>query len=43
MIIVWVEINGQDLKMDCKEVTKPRGKQGEVKREQQSMRPDPEL
>lgn len=30
VIIVRVEINGQDLKMDCKEVTKPRGKQGEV-------------
>ena len=31
VIIVRVEINGQDLKMDCKEVTKPRGKQGEVR------------
>lgn len=36
-----VEINGQDLKMDCKEVIKPKGNQEEVRGEatQSEVRP----
>lgn len=35
-----VEINGQDLKMDCKEVIKPRGtKKREAGRQHSEVRP----
>nr|KAF6464062.1 beta-secretase 1 [Rousettus aegyptiacus] len=43
VIIVRVEINGQDLKMDCKEVIKPRGTKKREAGRQHRVRSDPGL